>query len=34
MTKGVAILIGCTILALVVAVWLGADALRCTPPCI
>ena len=34
MSKGLAILTGCTILALVVAVWLGADALRCTPPCI
>jgi|TARA_R110001599_G_scaffold339601_1_gene559290 hypothetical protein len=34
MTKGLAILTGCVILALVVAVWLGADALRCTPPCI
>ena len=34
MTKGLAILTGCIILALVVAVWLGADALRCTPPCI
>ena len=34
MTKGLAILTGCVILALVAAVWLGANALRCTPPCL
>ena len=34
MTKGLAILIGCVILAFIVAIWIGANALRCTPPCI
>ena len=34
MTKGLAILTGCVILAFIVAIWIGANALRCTPPCI
>jgi len=34
MTKGLAILTGCVILAFIIAIWIGANALRCTPPCI
>jgi len=34
MTKGLAILIGCVVLAFLVTIWIGANALRCTPPCI
>jgi hypothetical protein len=34
MTKALAIFIGCVIFAFVVAIWIGANALRCTPPCI
>ena len=34
MTKGLAIFIGCVIFAFIVAIWIGVEAVRCTPPCI
>jgi len=34
MTKGTAIILSVVILAFLVTIWMGANALRCTPPCI
>jgi len=34
MTRGTAIILGLVILAFLVTIWMGANALRCTPPCI
>jgi len=34
MTKGLAIILACVVLAFLVTIWIGANALRCAPPCI
>ena len=34
MTKGLAILLACVVLGFIVAIVLGVEAIRCTPPCI